>query len=144
MTIGMTDHCSFRRWAHHAITGTIIGSSGATTALSSCSLTIDFARESLVGYPRRPRGSHALAYGFIAVLVSVSRLHFAVGRSASFLCQSHFLATKDHLAMVIGSTFVDQGDLRHLELSGGCCRAVRASLLHTSAIAVPDTSILSD
>ena len=113
-------------------------------ALSSCSLTVDFARVSLVGYSMRPRGSHAPAYGFIAVLVSISRLHFAVERSASFLCQSHFLAAKDHLAMVIGSKFVEQGDLRHLELSGGCRQAIHASHRHTSAIAVPDTSILSD
>ena len=141
----MTDHCSFRRWAHHAITGTIIGSLDATAVLSSCSLTVDFARVSLVGYSRRPRGSHAPAYGSIAVLASVSKLHFAVERSASLLCQSHFLAAKDHLAMVIGSTIVKQGDQRHQELTGGCCRAIHASLLRrTSATAVPDTSILSD
>ena len=48
--IGMTVHCSFRRWAHHAITGTIIGSLGATAALSSCNLTVDFVHVSLVGY----------------------------------------------------------------------------------------------
>ena len=138
----MTDHCSFRRWAHHAITGTIIGSLDATAVLSSCSLTVDFARVSLVGYSRRPRGSHAPAYGFIARLVSISKLHFTVERSASLLCRSHFLAAKDHLAMVIGSTIVKQGDQRHQELTG---RAIHASLLHrTSATAVPDTSILSD
>ena len=140
----MTDHCSFRRWAHHAITGTIIGSLDATAELSSCSLTVDFAHVSLVGYSGRPRGSHAPAYGFIARLVFISKLHFAVERSASF-CRSHFLAAKDHLAMVIGSTIVEQGDLRRQEPSGGCCRAIHASLLrHTSATAVLDTSILSD
>ena len=69
----MTDHCSFRRWAHHAITGTIIGSSGAAAVLSSCSLTVDFARVSLADYSRRPRGSHAPTYGFIARLVSISK-----------------------------------------------------------------------
>ena len=91
------------------------------------------------------RGSHAPAYGFIARLVSISKLYFAVERSASFLCQSHFLAAKDHLAVVIGSTFVEQGDLRHLELFDAYRRAIHASLLpHTSAVAVPDTSILSD
>ena len=110
----------------------------------SCSLTIDFARVSLAGHSRSPRGSHAPAYGFIAKLVSVSRSYFAVGRSASFLCRSHFLTAEDHF---VGSMLVDRGGQRHQVLSDVCRRVTHVSSLlrrHTSTVATPDTSILSD
>ena len=142
-----TVHYSFKRWVHHVVTDTIIGSLDAVGALLSCNLTIGFARVSLVGHLRYQRGSHDPAYGFSAKLVSVSRSYFAVGQSASFLCQSHFLAAVDHLAVIISSLFVDQGGQRHQVLSDEFLRATHASLLlhhHTSAVAIPDTSILSD
>ena len=139
-----TVHYSFKRWVHHVVTDTIIGSLDAVGALLSCNLTIGFARVSLVGHLRCQRGSHDPTYGFIAKLVSVSRSYFAVGRSASFLCRSHFLAAEDHF---VGSMLVDRGGQRHQVLSDEFLRATHASLLlhhHTSAVAIPDTSILSD
>ena len=125
-----------------AATDTIIGSLDVIGVLLSCSLTVGFARASLAGHSRRPRGFHAPAYDSTAKLVFASRSHFVVGRSASFLFQRHFLAAEGLLAAI--TKFIDRGGQRHQVQFGECCLTSHANLLRTSAVAAQDTSVLSD